>query len=79
MERPELKYPAFRGQGVPSVAKSANLFDELRKKDILLHHPFDSYATVEEFIEAGAAGPGGDLDEADALPDQRRTRRCSRR
>ena len=34
-----------------------NLFEELRKKDMLLHHPFDSYATVEEFIEAGALDP----------------------
>ena len=27
---------------------------EMRKGDVLLHHPFDSYRTVEEFIEAGA-------------------------
>ena len=37
--------------------KSENLFDELRSRDILLHHPFDSYATVEEFIESAAKDP----------------------
>ena len=37
--------------------KSANLFDELRTRDILLHHPFDSYSTVEDFIERAAADP----------------------
>lgn len=56
-KRPELKYPAFSGKEYKVEMKSTNLFDELRKKDILLHHPFDSYKTVEEFIEAGAVDP----------------------
>src|SRR6202012_5279112 len=37
--------------------KSIDIFDELRKHDVMLHHPFDSYKTVEEFIEAGAKDP----------------------
>jgi polyphosphate kinase len=37
--------------------KARNIFAELRKGDILLHHPYDSYNTVEEFIEAGATDP----------------------
>jgi polyphosphate kinase len=39
------------------LEKSSNIFRELRKGDLLLHHPFDSYNTVEEFIQAGAADP----------------------
>jgi polyphosphate kinase len=55
--RSELKYPAFNGRKYHLDAKSTNLFDELRTKDILLHHPFDSYSTVEDFIESAAADP----------------------
>jgi polyphosphate kinase len=52
--RPELKYPGFHGRKHVLQPKSANLFDDLRTKDILLHHPFDSYGAVEDFIESAA-------------------------
>jgi polyphosphate kinase len=55
--RPELKFPGFQGRRYHLSSKSANLFDELRSKDILLHHPFDSYATVEDFVESAVADP----------------------
>ena len=55
--RPELKFEGFQGRKVHLSPKSANLFDELRTRDILLHHPFDSYATVEDFVEAAVADP----------------------
>ena len=55
--RPELKFPGFHGRKVHLSPKSTNLFDELRTKDILLHHPFDSYATVEDFVESAVADP----------------------
>ncbi|MDP9051111.1 MAG: polyphosphate kinase 1 [Acidobacteriota bacterium] len=50
--RPELKFPPFHGTKIHLSPKSLNLFDELRTRDILLHHPFDSYATVEHFVES---------------------------
>ena len=52
--RPELKYPPFSGREYKLDPLSTDLFDELRHRDILLHHPFDSYDTVVGFIEAGA-------------------------
>jgi polyphosphate kinase len=55
--RPELKFPGFHGRKYSLSAKSANLFDELRMKDILLHHPFDSYSTVEGFVASAVADP----------------------
>ena len=55
--RPDLKYREFHGCHYHRSPKSANLFDELRTHDILLHHPYDSYATVEEFIESAAVDP----------------------
>lgn len=51
---PALKYPPFSGNIYRLDPKSTDLFCELRKKDVLLHHPFDSYRTVEDFIEAGS-------------------------
>ncbi len=56
-KRPDLKYPVFAGRDVKLDAKSADLFDELRSRDVLLHHPFDSYKTVEGFVGSGAADP----------------------
>ncbi len=55
--RPDLKFPSFHGRRYALSSASTNLFDELRSKDILLHHPFDSYATVERFVEAAGADP----------------------
>src|SRR5580698_7778723 len=52
-----LKYPAFVAKDFKLSPKSIDIFDELRKHDVMLHHPFDSYKTVEEFIEAGAKDP----------------------
>ena len=57
VNRPELKYPAFAGREYRLAAKCADLFEDLRKHDVLLHHPFDSYKAVEGFIEAGAEDP----------------------
>jgi polyphosphate kinase len=57
-KRPGLKFPAFAGKEFKLSAKSTDIFDELRKQDVLLHHPFDSYKTVEAFIGAGAEDPG---------------------
>jgi polyphosphate kinase len=57
VKRPALKYPAFIAREFKLSAKSTDIFDELRKHDVMLHHPFDSYKTVEEFVEAGAQDP----------------------
>ncbi len=51
---PGLKFPAFTGRSYKLRAGAEDLFAELREKDVLLHHPFDSYRTVEEFVAAGA-------------------------
>lgn len=51
---PALKYPVFTGRSYKLSPDSEDLFAELRAKDVLLHHPFDHYRTVEEFIEACA-------------------------
>jgi len=55
---PALKFLEFHGRRVTldqSTKPPTNIFAVLRKEDILLHHPFDSYSTVEEFIASAAA------------------------
>lgn len=57
IKRPALKFPPFAGREFRLSAKSRDMFDELRKRDVMLHHPFDCYTAVEDFIEAGANDP----------------------
>jgi polyphosphate kinase len=54
VERPDLKYRPFSPRELRLTAKSQNLFEELRRHDVLLHHPFDSYDAVLSFIESAA-------------------------
>lgn len=56
-ERPDLKFKPFAGRELRLEAKSTTIFDELRKHDILLHHPYDSFDAVVEFIESAAKDP----------------------
>jgi len=51
---PELKFKAFIPRELRLTAKAKDLFEELRRHDILLHHPFDSYDAVVSFIESAA-------------------------
>jgi polyphosphate kinase len=52
--RPDLKYRPFTPRELRLTAKSKDLFEELRRHDILLHHPFDSYDAVQSFIGSAA-------------------------
>src|SRR5205823_2383184 len=56
-ERPELKFKPFAPRELRLTAKSQDLFEELRRHDVMLHHPFDSYDAVISFIEAAAEDP----------------------
>jgi len=56
-ERPELKFKPFVPRELRLTAKSQDLFEELRRHDVLLHHPYDSYDAVVSFIEAAAEDP----------------------
>src|SRR3984957_16320326 len=55
--RPELKFPPFPPKPLHLSRKSTDIFDELRHRDILLHHPYDSYDPVVDFIQQGAHDP----------------------
>ena len=55
--RPDLKFQPFVPHELRLNRKSIDLFDELRHRDILLHHPYDSYDGVVGFIQAAAQDP----------------------
>jgi polyphosphate kinase len=54
VHRPDLKFPVFTPRPFKLGRKSATIFDELRQHDVLLHHPYDSYDPVVDFIQQGA-------------------------
>lgn len=54
VQRPDLKYRTFAPRELRLTAKSRDLFEELRRHDIMLHHPYDSYDAVVSFIESAA-------------------------
>jgi polyphosphate kinase len=54
VQRPDLKYPPFTPKPLHLSRKANNIFDDLRTRDILLHHPYDSYEPVVSFIQSGA-------------------------
>jgi len=56
--RDDLKFPAFV-PGVPLVIqkKGADVFKAIRKGDILLHHPYQSFKPVIDFIQQAASDP----------------------
>jgi polyphosphate kinase len=57
VQRPDLKFQHFTPKPFVLSRKSTGLFDELRHRDILLHHPYDSYDPVVDFIQQGARDP----------------------
>jgi polyphosphate kinase len=57
VERPDLKYAPFHS-GLPApLEKSSDLFEVLKRQDVLLHHPYQSFAPVIDFIRTTAADP----------------------
>jgi polyphosphate kinase len=55
--RNDLKFSSFTARELHLTAKAQNIFDEIRQRDILLHHPFDSYDAVVKFVASAAQDP----------------------
>ncbi|WP_127360011.1 RNA degradosome polyphosphate kinase [Actinacidiphila soli] len=62
-DRPELKYPKFvagthRDLAEVESAHAPDIFAALRERDVLLHHPYDSFSTsVQSFLDQAASDP----------------------
>ncbi len=57
VDRPDLKYPPFLPSMPPTVAKQPDMFQAIRNGDILLHHPYQSFTPVVDFIQQAAQDP----------------------
>ncbi|WP_414629215.1 polyphosphate kinase 1 [Rugosibacter aromaticivorans] len=57
VNRPDLKYPSFQ-PGIPkTLAKRVDIFSNIRKQDILLHHPYQSFLPVITLLQQAADDP----------------------
>lgn len=57
VDRPDLKYRPFSPALPKPLLQSDNIFDTIRSGDMLLHHPFQSFTPVLEFIRQAADDP----------------------
>src|SRR5258708_5901352 len=55
IQRPDLKYPIFTPGTPKRLVGATDLFACIRQKDVLLHHPYQSFAPVMDFLRQAAA------------------------
>src|ERR1700758_1547759 len=55
--RPDLKYAPFAGKQVHIGHDANSMFAALRNSDVLLHHPYESYDAVVNFLQTAAHDP----------------------
>ncbi|MBI3818956.1 MAG: polyphosphate kinase 1 [Planctomycetes bacterium] len=56
-DRPDLKWPPYTAINPIPAAEPEEVFERLFTSDLLLHHPFESFEPVVEFLEAAVADP----------------------
>ncbi|WP_084442231.1 polyphosphate kinase 1 [Termitidicoccus mucosus] len=57
IDRPDLKFPSFTPVNASPLRATENIFDTIRAQDVLLHHPYDSFQPVVDFVEQAARDP----------------------
>jgi polyphosphate kinase len=53
----KLKDRPFQPARDPALPKHANIFEVLRRQDVLLHHPYDSFDPIVDLVETAAQDP----------------------
>jgi polyphosphate kinase len=56
-QRPDLKYPVFTPGLPPRLIGTTDMFAVIRQNELLLHHPYQSFAPVMDFVRQAAADP----------------------
>jgi len=57
VDNPEMLYPAFSPRVPAALSAGNNLFAALRRRDFLLHHPYDSFAPTVELLRQAVVDP----------------------
>ena len=57
VDKPELKYPEFQPAPPPALAGQKDIYAVLKKQDVLLHHPYESFTPVIDFIRTSVTDP----------------------
>ncbi|MCH8497947.1 MAG: polyphosphate kinase 1 [Marinobacter sp.] len=57
VDRPDLTYPGFSPAVPKQARKKESLFDVIRRRPLLLYHPFESFTPVIDFLRQGAKDP----------------------
>jgi polyphosphate kinase len=57
ISRDDLKFPQFYPHTPPALRQGKYIYDAIRQKDHLLHHPFESFEPVVDFVRQGAIDP----------------------
>jgi polyphosphate kinase len=57
LNRPEHRFPVFAPAWPRNLAQGSDLFEAIRRNDILLHHPFESFEPVVDFLRQAVADP----------------------
>jgi polyphosphate kinase len=57
LARPELRDAPFASRVPEELAEASDIFAVIRQKDRLLHHPYDSFTVVQDFVRRAATDP----------------------
>jgi polyphosphate kinase len=57
VKRPELQFPPFIPAIQNRLLRSDNIFETIKKGDVMLHHPYQSFTPVIDFVRQAAADP----------------------
>jgi len=57
IERPDLTYTPFIPSLPAQLSSGVDIFEAIRKQDILLHHPYESFAPVVDFVRQASKDP----------------------
>ncbi len=57
IDKPALRFPPFHPHLAEPLSTASNLFATVSETDVLVHHPFDAFRTVEDFVASAATDP----------------------
>ena len=57
LDRPDLKFPPFTPVNASPLREVDKIFETLRQQDVILHHPYDAFTPVVDFVEQAARDP----------------------